>query len=100
MRPVLISALLLCLLGRCTQPAANLPEESVSNLADSSSALTCNLTCPYCGTVTQEKMPADICIIKYKCSHCEREFGPKTGDCCVFCSYGDETCPPMKDSLQ
>lgn len=19
---------------------------------------------------------------------------PKPGDCCVFCSYGDEVCPP------
>jgi hypothetical protein len=21
---------------------------------------------------------------------------PKTGDCCVFCSYGDMKCPPMQ----
>ncbi len=54
------------------------------------------LTCPFCGEKRKETMPTDACWFFYKCSHCERVFKPKRGDCCVFCSYGTVKCPPVQ----
>ena len=51
------------------------------------------ITCPKCNFRKKEKMPADVCLLKYTCQSCRAELFPKEGDCCVFCSYGDYKCP-------
>jgi hypothetical protein len=55
------------------------------------------ITCPYCGFKKEESMPIDVCQIKYRCTNCKRELTPKNGDCCVFCSYGDNKCPSKQE---
>ncbi|HJT71240.1 MAG TPA: GDCCVxC domain-containing (seleno)protein [Terriglobales bacterium] len=54
------------------------------------------VSCPQCGTARQETMPTDSCRLYYECSHCKTVLRPKAGDCCVFCSYGSVTCPPVQ----
>jgi hypothetical protein len=54
------------------------------------------LTCPQCGHATLEKMPTDSCRFFHECVHCHTLMRPKTGDCCVFCSYGSMKCPPVQ----
>ncbi len=38
-------------------------------------------------------MPLDFCLFFYDCTNCGQVIKPRTGDCCVFCSYGTEKCP-------
>lgn len=54
---------------------------------------TSEITCPKCGHKKLEKLPTDVCVIKYTCEKCKAELTPKDGDCCVFCSYGTHKCP-------
>jgi hypothetical protein len=39
-------------------------------------------------------MPVDSCLFFYECEGCGVRLKPKLGDCCVFCSFGSERCPP------
>lgn len=57
---------------------------------------TTTIHCPYCGFAAQETMPTDACVVFYTCTHCGAVLRPKADDCCVFCSYGDDPCPPMQ----
>jgi hypothetical protein len=41
-------------------------------------------------------MPLDACQWFYECTGCGALLKPKTGDCCVFCSYGSVPCPPVQ----
>ena len=54
------------------------------------------LTCPKCGTQKLETMPTDACQFFYDCTGCGELLQPKSGDCCVFCSYGSVPCPPIQ----
>jgi hypothetical protein len=58
--------------------------------------LTSTITCPSCGHSASEVMPTDACMIVYECSGCGERLRPKPGDCCVFCSYGSVSCPPIQ----
>ncbi|MGH7594488.1 MAG: GDCCVxC domain-containing (seleno)protein [Gemmatimonadales bacterium] len=51
------------------------------------------ITCPLCGTASDEPMPADSCLYFFECPSCHAVLRPKAGDCCVFCSYGNTACP-------
>jgi hypothetical protein len=55
------------------------------------------ITCPYCGHKKLETLPTDVCQIRYTCEKCKKDIFPKTGDCCVYCSYGDHKCPSKQD---
>ncbi|MBK5113346.1 MAG: hypothetical protein KGD59_02355 [Candidatus Heimdallarchaeota archaeon] len=55
------------------------------------------ITCPDCSFQKEEKMPENYCLLKYRCTNCGKILIPKPGDCCVFCSFGTEKCPPMQD---
>jgi threonine synthase len=57
-----------------------------------------NLTCPKCGHVQSVEMPTDACQISYKCINCNALLEPKSGNCCVFCSYAEDPCPPKQKS--
>jgi hypothetical protein len=59
-------------------------------------ALESSITCPQCGHVRIEIMPTDACQYFYDCKGCGALLKPKAGDCCVFCSYGSEPCPPIQ----
>ncbi|HYP57675.1 MAG TPA: GDCCVxC domain-containing (seleno)protein [Beijerinckia sp.] len=59
---------------------------------------TSTLTCPACGHRAMEVMPVDSCQFFYECKGCGSLLKPKTGDCCVFCSYGDVPCPPVQEA--
>lgn len=54
------------------------------------------ITCPHCGFVKVETMPADACQFFWDCAGCGTVLRPKAGDCCVFCSYGSVPCPPIQ----
>ena len=60
--------------------------------------LESTVTCPQCKTAKLEVMPTDACQFFYECSGCKTLLRPKSGDCCVFCSYGSVPCPPVQDS--
>jgi len=51
------------------------------------------ITCPECGFSRAETMPTDACQYFWQCPSCRETIRPKTGDCCVYCSYGDTVCP-------
>lgn len=54
------------------------------------------ITCPQCGFEKEETMPTDACLFFYECTKCKALLRPQSGDCCVFCSYGTEKCPPKQ----
>jgi hypothetical protein len=56
----------------------------------------CVVTCPDCGFAKGEAMPTDACRFFYQCEGCGAVLRPKTGDCCVFCSFGSVPCPPIQ----
>lgn len=55
------------------------------------------LTCPSCGTQTRETMPTTTCRIIWECENCGAILRAKSGDCCVFCSYGSVPCPSIQE---
>ncbi len=59
-------------------------------------SLQSTITCPDCGHQKQETMPTNACLFFYECESCHSTMKPKPGDCCVFCSYGSEKCPPVQ----
>ena len=54
------------------------------------------LTCPQCGFVEELDMPTDACQFFHQCSSCKANLSPRSGDCCVFCSFADVRCPPKQ----
>ena len=54
------------------------------------------ITCPKCGQAATETMPVDACQYLYDCKGCGIVLKPKSGDCCVYCSYGTVRCPPVQ----
>jgi hypothetical protein len=56
------------------------------------------IVCPVCDHRSTEAMPTDACQFFYECTGCGRLLRPKSGDCCVFCSYGDVPCPPIQEA--
>lgn len=54
------------------------------------------LTCPKCGHRSRDRMPEDACQFFYDCPGCGAVLRPESGDCCVYCSYGDVKCPPVQ----
>ncbi|MCA1562110.1 MAG: hypothetical protein LC753_04350 [Acidobacteria bacterium] len=56
------------------------------------------LTCPHCSHEEPTIMPTDRCVIVFDCPGCGATLRPKAGDCCVFCSYADRSCPPTQAS--
>jgi hypothetical protein len=57
---------------------------------------TSTVTCPECRAQTVEEMPTTACVFFWECPACRAIIRPKPGDCCVFCSYGSESCPPKQ----
>jgi hypothetical protein len=55
------------------------------------------LRCPSCGASEELEMPTNACVFFHQCTHCGILLKPNPGDCCVFCSFGSEKCPPMQN---
>jgi uncharacterized Zn finger protein len=58
--------------------------------------LKSEITCPNCGHKKVETMPTEACQFFYECENCGVMLKPKEGDCCVYCSYGTVSCPPVQ----
>lgn len=58
--------------------------------------LQSTIHCPQCGFEKEETMPIDACQVLYVCVNCGAKLRPRSGDCCVFCSYGSNKCPPIQ----
>jgi len=56
------------------------------------------ITCPRCGASAEEEMPLDACLYFYRCTACGEMLRPRSGDCCVFCSFGTNKCPPVQQA--
>ncbi|MEQ1681554.1 MAG: GDCCVxC domain-containing (seleno)protein [Nitrospira sp.] len=54
------------------------------------------VTCPRCGANAQREMPTDACIVIFECDSCRVVLRPKSGDCCIFCSFANVQCPPVQ----
>jgi hypothetical protein len=54
------------------------------------------IKCPKCGHRAEETMPTNACLFFYECFGCGATLKPKSGDCCVFCSFGSVPCPPVQ----
>ena len=52
--------------------------------------LKSEITCPNCGHKKIEEMPINACQFFYKCENCKEILKPKEGDCCIYCSYGQQ----------
>jgi hypothetical protein len=63
---------------------------------NSTATLLSVLRCPNCGHEAQLMMPTDACMFFHECTGCLTLLRPKSGDCCVFCSYGSVPCPPIQ----
>ena len=59
--------------------------------------LISEVTCPTCRAKTTETMQTDACQYFWECPSCRNVSKPKAGDCCVFCSYGSNPCPPVQE---
>ncbi|WP_084623428.1 MULTISPECIES: GDCCVxC domain-containing (seleno)protein [Salinisphaera] len=66
-----------------------MPEQSIQRQS--------TITCPICGHQRTETMPTDSCLYFYECVSCKTLLKPRSGDCCVFCSYASVKCPPKQD---
>ena len=54
------------------------------------------IICPECGHSETENMATDSCQWFYDCKGCGAVLKPKSGDCCVYCSYGSIPCPSIQ----
>lgn len=59
--------------------------------------LQSTITCPNCGHQKEETMPTDACQFFYECENCKTILRPNAGDCCVYCSFGSVSCPPIQE---
>ena len=59
--------------------------------------LQSTITCPNCQATKEETMPTNACQFFYECESCKTLLKPKSGDCCVYCSYGTIACPPIQE---
>jgi copper ion binding protein len=72
---------------RCVKRATRYPEATI-DLAIG------GMTCASCANkVERALMPSDACQFFYSCTGCGALLRPKSGDYCVFCSYGSVPCP-------
>ena len=60
--------------------------------------LQSTIACPHCGVPSTVTMPTNACQYFYDCLSCGELLRPKSGHCCVFCSYGTVACPPIQEA--
>ena len=68
------------------------------SIKDTAMPHVATVQCPICRARTRCEMPEASCVYLWECPACFSLLRPKPGDCCVFCSYGDQVCPPKAGS--
>ena len=63
---------------------------------DKDPILISTIICPGCEHQQGETMSTKSCQYFWDCPQCKKTFKPLDGDCCVYCSYGDNPCPPIQ----
>lgn len=48
--------------------------------------------CPVCKFKKEVQMKTNQHMVLYKCPECEAALKPRSGSCCVICSYGSVPC--------
>lgn len=87
------------MIGLMITSLMNYYETKIFNLMKNKSVvLQSVITCPNCGHKKEETMPTDACQFFYECKKCKTKLKPKQGDCCVYCSYGSVSCPPIQET--
>lgn len=66
------------------------------NQKKSTVELQSTITCSHCSEKFTEQMSENSCQYFWECPNCGELLKPQEGDCCVFCSYGDNPCPPVQ----
>ncbi len=57
---------------------------------------TCTITCPACNATSSELMSRESLKRVYHCPQCLAWLAPKSGDHCIYDSYGSVMCPPLQ----
>jgi len=58
--------------------------------------LKSTITCPHCKHAETENLPTNACEYLYTCKGCSTLLKAQNGDCCVYCTYGTNPCPPIQ----
>ncbi len=56
--------------------------------------LETTVTCPECRHRFSATMPEDSCVQALACPECKHTIRREAPHCCVFCTHGDDKCPP------
>ncbi|WP_370624266.1 GDCCVxC domain-containing (seleno)protein [Polynucleobacter sp. UB-Piko-W3] len=57
------------------------------------------ITCPHCQAAETLVVPIGSSMHLYRCRACFNILKPKSGDCCIFCSFGDFDCTSAEQNL-
>ncbi|ABP34804.1 GDCCVxC domain-containing (seleno)protein [Polynucleobacter asymbioticus] len=57
------------------------------------------VTCPHCQASEVIKVEAGTSQHLYRCRSCSAILKPKSGDCCILCSFGDRDCSSSEQNL-
>ncbi|WP_370629127.1 GDCCVxC domain-containing (seleno)protein [Polynucleobacter sp. 15G-AUS-farblos] len=61
--------------------------------------LSSKITCPHCNATEVLSIPKGSSQHLYRCMMCSAILKPKSGDCCIFCSFGDLDCSSAERNL-
>ncbi|MFZ3039139.1 MAG: GDCCVxC domain-containing (seleno)protein [Polynucleobacter sp.] len=57
------------------------------------------ITCPICLHAEVLALPKGSSQHLYQCQACKTILKPKSGDCCIFCSFGSIDCASAEKNL-
>uniref|UniRef100_UPI00404742C2 GDCCVxC domain-containing (seleno)protein n=1 Tax=Polynucleobacter sp. TaxID=2029855 RepID=UPI00404742C2 len=60
---------------------------------------TSTITCPHCLGLDILEIPKGESHHLYRCPACSVILKPKSGDCCIFCSFGSIECSNSEQNL-
>lgn len=55
------------------------------------------VTCPACGARSAETMPPGYSQTEFMCAKCGVKSSAAGKECCIFCKYSDQFCPPKQN---
>ena len=57
------------------------------------------VTCPHCQASELINLEGGVSYHLYRCQSCSVILKPKSGDCCILCSFGDRDCSSSEQNL-
>ncbi len=57
------------------------------------------VTCPHCQAFELVEIPTGFSQHLYRCPSCLVILKPKSGDCCIFCSFGSHDCASSEKNM-